>query len=57
MTGRSPRNVIVVNKEWAPLDARYDSPSLGPRYRPRAALQLRSGVSLCVFIEREGEGS
>jgi len=57
MTGRSPMNVIVVNKERALIAAHCDSLPMGRGYRPMATLQLRSGVSLRVFIEREPEGS
>ena len=57
MTCPSPKNVIVVNKEQAPFAAQYQSPPIGPGYRSVATLRLRSGVSLRVFTEREGEGS
>jgi len=50
-------NVIVVNKERALIAAHCDSLPMGRGYRPMATLQLRSGVSLRVFIEREPEGS
>ena len=57
MSCRSPRNVIVVNKERAPFDAHYESLPIGPGYRSVVTPQLRSGVSLRVFIVREAEGS
>jgi hypothetical protein len=55
MTGRSPMNVIVVNKERALITAHCESLPMGRGYRPIATLQFRSGVSLRVFIEGEGE--
>ena len=43
-------------KRRCPLRTR-DSPPIAPEYRAVATLRLRPGVSLRVFIEREGEGS
>ena len=57
MSCRSPRNVIVVNREQAPFAAHYESLPIGPGYRSVATLRLRSGVTLRDLIEREGEGS
>ena len=57
MSARSPRNVIVANRERAPFGAHYESLPIGLGYRSVATLRLRSGVSLRVFTEREGEGS
>jgi hypothetical protein len=54
---RSPRNVVFVNRERAPLAAHYESLPIGPGYRSVATLRLRSGVTLHDLIERDGEGS
>ena len=39
------------------MASHYESLPIGSGYRSVATLRLRSGVSLRVFIEREGEGS
>ena len=52
----SPRNVIIANVDQAAFAAHGESLPIGRGYRPIATLQLRLGVSLRVFIEREGEG-
>ena len=58
MTCRSPRNVIHAKRERAPFAAHYESLPIGPAYRSANGRdQGRSGVSLRVFIEREGDGS
>ena len=57
MSCRSPRNVIVVNREQAPFAPRCESLPIGREYRSVATLRLRSGVTLRDLIEREGEGS
>jgi hypothetical protein len=54
MSSRSPKNVAVLYRERAPLAAHHESL---PIDRPVATPQLRSGVSLRVFIVREAEGS
>jgi hypothetical protein len=56
MSRRSPRNVIVINKERAPLAAHYESLPIGPGYRSVATLRLLPGVTLRDLIERVGEG-
>ena len=56
MTRCSPRNVLAVNRKQALFAAQCEGPAIAPGYRPMAVLRLRSGVSLRVFIEREGEG-
>jgi hypothetical protein len=56
MSCRSPRNVMVVNRERAPLAAHYESLPIGPGYSPVITLRLRSGVTLRDLIENEGEG-
>lgn len=56
MACRSSRNVIV-NRKPAPLLAHYEGQPIGREFRSAATPQLRSGVSLRVLIEREGEGS
>ena len=43
MSCRSPKNVIVVNKEQAPFAAHYESLPIGPGYRSVAALRLPFG--------------
>ncbi len=57
MSCRSTRNVIVINGEQAPFAARRESFPIGPEYRSVVTPQLRSGVSLRVFIVREAEGT
>lgn len=53
----SPRNVIVINREQAPFAAYGENLPIGREYRSAITPRLRSGVSLRVFTEREGEGS
>ena len=57
MTCRSPRNVILAKRERAPFAVHYKSLPIGPGYRSVVTPQLRSGVTLRVFIVREAEGS
>ena len=57
MSAGWPRNVILAKRERPPFAAHYESPPIGREFRSVATLRLRSGVSLRVFIEREGEGS
>jgi len=57
MSARWPRNVIVVKREPAPIAPRCESLLIRQEHRSVATLRLRSGVSLRVFTEREGEGS
>ncbi len=58
MTRRSPRIVIIVNREHVPLAAHYERPPIGPEYRLVDTLQgLSPSVSLRVFTEWEGEGT
>ena len=57
MSAGWPRNVIVAKRDAAPLASRCENPPIGDEYRSVARLRLCSGVSLRVFIEREGEGS
>ena len=57
MSARSPMNVIVAKgSERHSLHVPRALPN-GCAYRSVATLRLGSGVSLRVFIEREGEGS
>jgi hypothetical protein len=49
--------VIAVNREQALFAARCEGTPIGPEYRSMVTSRLRSGVSLRVFTEREGEGS
>ena len=44
-------------EERAPFAAHPESPAERCAYQSVATFRLRSGVSLRVFIEREGEGS
>jgi hypothetical protein len=57
MSPCSPRNVIVAQVERAPFAAHCKCLPIGREYRPVVPPQLRSGVSLRVFMERKGEGS
>jgi hypothetical protein len=57
MSRRSPRHVIVVNREQAQFAAHYESQPTGRERRPMATLRLHCGVTLRDLIEREGEGS
>ena len=57
MSCGSPRNVIVAIRGRVPFAAHCERLPIGLAYRPVATPQLRSGVSLRVFIVREGEGS
>jgi hypothetical protein len=58
MSCRSPRNVIVVNRERAPLAAHYESLPIGLGYRSvHRSHELFPSVSLRVFTVRESEGS
>jgi hypothetical protein len=56
-SGRSPKNVIVVNRATERFAAHYESLPIGPGYRSVVTTQLRSGVTLRDLIEREREGS
>jgi hypothetical protein len=53
----SPRNVIVAQLNRVPFAAHCEHLPIGRGYRSVATRRLRSGVSLRVLIEREGEGS
>ena len=57
MSAGWPRNVILAKQERPPFAAHYESLPIGREFRSVATLRLRSGVSLRVFTEREGEGS
>ncbi len=57
MSARSPKSVIIDEVERAPFVAQDESLPIGRECRSVATLGLCSGVSLRVFIEREGEGS
>ena len=57
MSGRPPRNVIVINREQAPFAAHYDGPPIEPGYRFVVTPQLRSSVSLPRGKERDREGT
>ena len=57
MSHYSPRGVMVVNTERALFVAHRESLAIGCEYRSMTTLRLRSGVTLCDLIEREGEGS
>jgi hypothetical protein len=57
MTCRAPRNVILAKPERAPFAVQYKSLLIEPGYRRVLSLELRSDVSLRVFIEREEDGS
>ena len=48
---------MVVNTERALFVAHRESLAIGCEYRSMTTLRLRSGVTLCDLIEREGEGS
>ena len=56
MSCRSPRNVIVVNREQAPFAAHCERLPIGSEYRSVDAPQLHFGVTLGDLIERKGEG-
>jgi hypothetical protein len=58
MSHCSPRNVIVAKRERGPLTSRCESLPIGRDSRSAGRSDRGpSGVSLRVFIEREGEGS
>jgi len=57
MSAGWPRNVMVANRATERFAQHFGSLQIGREHRSVAALRLRSGVSLRVFTEREGEGS
>ncbi len=57
MVCRSPKKVIVANREQAPFAAYYESLPLGREHRSVATFRLHSGVTLRDLNEREEEGS